>query len=196
MLKDTLVKAPILIFPDFNKTFYLYTDASNIALGSILSQLDAQGLDHPITYYSRIFSKAERNYSVSECECLSIIDNIKHFRHFLHEVHFKVITDHSSLHCLANMKDFDGYLAWWAIKLQHYDYEILHCPGTVHLNADGLSRLPICQLSVEVLDHIYNQLIHQSIWLHLPISQQKLLNKLSQNTKVDEVQLYKFIGNK
>ena len=196
MLKDALVKAPILVFPDFNKTFYLYTNASDIALGSILSQLDEQSLDHPIAYYSRTFSKAERNYSVSERECLSVIDSVKHFRHFLHGVHFKVITDHSSLRWLTKIKDPDGCLARWAIKLQHYDYEIIHRPGATHLNADGLSQLPICYLNPEISNQIYDHLLFQSKWNHLPASQQKLLNKLSQNTKVTEGQLYKFIGNK
>ena len=126
MLKDALVQDPILLFPNFSKNFYLYINSSSIALGSILSQLDYQGLDHLISYYSFTFNKAERNYSVSERECLSVIDSVKHFRHFLHGVHFKVITDHSSLRWLIKMKDPDGRLARWAIKLQHYDYEIIH----------------------------------------------------------------------
>ena len=78
-LKESLTQAPILLFPDYAKTFYLYTDASNIALGSILSQLEKQGIDHPVAYHSQTFSKAEQNYSVSERECLSVIDSVKHF---------------------------------------------------------------------------------------------------------------------
>ena len=111
LLKTALTKAPILIFPNFKKTFYLYTNASNIALGSILSQLDNQGIDHPIAYYSRTFIKAEWNYSVSKRECLSVIDSVKNFCHFLHGVQLKIITDHSSLRWLTNMKDPNGRLA-------------------------------------------------------------------------------------
>ena len=65
-LKSSLIQAPILIFPDFSKTFYLYTDASDTALGSILAHLDENGVDHPIAYYSKVFSKAEKNYSVTK----------------------------------------------------------------------------------------------------------------------------------
>jgi hypothetical protein len=97
LLKHSLSHSPILIFPNFNKVFYLYTDASDIALGAILAQLDENNFDHPIAYYSKTFSKAERNYSVSERECLAVIASIKHFRHYLYGTLFKVITDHSSL---------------------------------------------------------------------------------------------------
>ena len=72
-LKNVLTTAPILIFPDFSKTFYLYTDASDIALGAILAQLDSHGINHPISFYSKSFSRAERNYSVTNCECLAVI---------------------------------------------------------------------------------------------------------------------------
>ena len=108
--KTALTKA-LNFFPEFNKTFYLYTNASNIALGSILSQLDDQGIDHHIAYYSCTFTKAEQNYIFSERECLSVIDSVKNYCHFLHGIHFKVIADHSSLRWLTKMKDPNCRLA-------------------------------------------------------------------------------------
>ena len=41
-----------------------------------------------------------------------------------------------------NVKDASDRLARWALLLQQYDFEIVHCPGKTHGNADGLSRLP------------------------------------------------------
>ena len=41
-----------------------------------------------------------------------------------------------------NVEDPSGSLARWALLLQQYDFEIVHRPGKVHGNADGLSRRP------------------------------------------------------
>ena len=68
ILKAALASPPILIFLDYIKTFYLYTDASNIALGVILAQLDKEGIDRPVSYYSRVFTKPKQNYSISKKE--------------------------------------------------------------------------------------------------------------------------------
>jgi hypothetical protein len=77
-LKDRLVSKPILQYPDFSKEFILTTDASNDVLGAILSQGEI-GKDMPVAYASRNLNKAERNYSTSEKELLSIICSVKHF---------------------------------------------------------------------------------------------------------------------
>ena len=97
---------------------------------------------------------------------------------------------------VANMKDPDGQLVRWALKLQHYDYEILHQPCTQHLNADGLSRLPIYQLNIENTDFLYDMIVQQSKWPILTLAQQKLLDDLSKDTHVENNQLEKKIDNK
>jgi hypothetical protein len=71
-LKDRLVSKPILQYPDFSKEFILTADASNDGLGAILSQGEI-GKDLPVAYASRNLNKADRNYSTSEKELLSII---------------------------------------------------------------------------------------------------------------------------
>jgi len=81
-LKNILTKEPILQYPDFDKEFLLTTDASNYALGCILSQ-GKVGDDKPIAYASRVLNKSEINYSTIEKECLGIVFGIKHFRPYL-----------------------------------------------------------------------------------------------------------------
>lgn len=66
-LKLPLTKEPILQYPNFNEPFVLTTDASNDAIGSVLSQ-GPIGSDLPISYYSRTLNKAEQNYSTTEKE--------------------------------------------------------------------------------------------------------------------------------
>ena len=81
-LKQCLVKHPILIYPNFEKKFTLTTDASDFAIGAVLSQ-EKDGFDHPVAYLSRTLNKAERNYSTTEKECLAALFAMRHFRPYL-----------------------------------------------------------------------------------------------------------------
>ena len=81
VLKERLVTAPILIPPCWTKRFHVYVDASSVAIGSILSQKNDKGYDHPIYYASRQMVSAERNYTVTEREALGMIYSVQKFRH-------------------------------------------------------------------------------------------------------------------
>ena len=87
-------------------------------------------------------NQAERNYSTTEREALPLVKGIKKFQPYLQNRKFTVVTDHSSLRWVMNVKDASGRLARWALLLQQYDFEIVHRPGKIHGNADGLSRRP------------------------------------------------------
>eukprot|EP00731_Ephydatia_muelleri_P005290 Em0002g1466a len=52
-LKSLLCVEPVLRSPDFTKEFLLQTDTSDVGVGTVLSQLDEEGADHPEAYYSR-----------------------------------------------------------------------------------------------------------------------------------------------
>ncbi len=79
-LKDKLSSSPVLIFPDYSKEFILCTDASDIGLGGILMQ-ERNGKPQPITYASRLCTTAERNYSITERETLSVIYCLEKWRY-------------------------------------------------------------------------------------------------------------------
>ena len=110
------------------------------ALGGVLSQIGNDSYEHPVAYCSRVLNKHERNYSVTERECLAVIYAVKQFRVCVHGVHFKVVTNHSLLTWLQTLKELEGRLTRWAIALQAFDYDISHRPGSAHQNADCLSR--------------------------------------------------------
>lgn len=149
-LKSKLCNAPILIYPDFTREFILTTDASNKAIGGILSQ-GTIGRDLPIAYASRILNKAELNYSTIEKELLAICWSVKHFRPYLYGRKFTIVTDHKPLTWLFSIKDPGSRLIRFRLKLEEYEYNIVHKAGKNNTNADALSRMyPISNTNSEL----------------------------------------------
>ena len=72
-LKEMLTKAPILSYPDFERPFTIYTDSSGFGIGAVLSQIQADGKEHVVSYASRTMNNAKRNYPITDQECLAII---------------------------------------------------------------------------------------------------------------------------
>ena len=72
-LKSTLIKKPILQYPDMEKHFILTTDASQFSIGGVLAERNDLGQDLPIAYASRTLNRAEINYSPIEREALAIV---------------------------------------------------------------------------------------------------------------------------
>ena len=140
-LKHHLVSPPILAFPDFEQEFILHTDASDSAIGGVLSQ-NQEGKERVIAYWSRQLQKAERNYSTIEKEALAAVAATKEFYPYLYGFHFKLVTDHNPLTSLRGLKDIGGRLSRWTIFLQQFHFEFVYKPGKTHGNADTMSRRP------------------------------------------------------
>lgn len=164
VIKKDLANAPLLNCPDFERPFILQTDASTVGLGAILSQINPDGSENVIAYASRTLTKAEQKYSTTELECLAVVWAVSKYRPYVEGSHFKVLTDHSALKWLQNLKDPMGRLARWALKLQGYDYSIEHRSGKSNIPADALSRAPeslkTLELVKEDLDFWYEKMIN------------------------------------
>ncbi|CAB0033381.1 unnamed protein product [Trichogramma brassicae] len=106
-LKRCLSEAPVLVRPDFSKEFAIQTDASDYAVGAVLTQEYEDG-EHPVYYVSRVLSRAEQRYTTTEKECLAVIWAIEKFRPYVEGSRFKVVTDHRALTWLRNFKDPQG----------------------------------------------------------------------------------------
>lgn len=138
--KTLLCNDPILQFPDFTKSFILTTDASNFAIGAVLSQ-GTLNHDKPVSFASRTLSDTEINYSTVEKEMLAIIWATKHFRPYLYGQKFKIVTDHRPLTWLMNFKEPNSKLVRWKLQLLEYDYEVIYKKGSQNVVADALSRV-------------------------------------------------------
>ncbi|MCG8033577.1 MAG: Ty3/Gypsy family RNase HI domain-containing protein, partial [Candidatus Thiodiazotropha taylori] len=138
-LKKKMTESPVLAHPDFTKPFILDTDASDIAIGGVLSQ-KIDGQERVIAYASRTLTKRERRYCVTRKELLALVHFVRYFRHYIYGKVFTARTDHGSLRWLTNFKNPEGQLARWLEILSSYSMKIEHRPGRLHRNADGLSR--------------------------------------------------------
>lgn len=151
-LKKRLVNAPILAYPIEGGKFKLYTDASDVALGGVLSQVQ-NNEEKVIVYASRKLTNPESRYTVTEREYLAIVHFTKLFRHYLYGDNFEVVTDHSALKWLDEFKDLNSRLLRWSLKLQEFRpyMTVTHRPGKAHANADVLSRPPIADSETVII---------------------------------------------
>ena len=141
-VKLLLQKSPVLKSPDYEKPFKLIIDSSDVGTGSVLVQEASDGLDHPVSYFSKKFLKYQKNYSVVEKETLGLVLALEHFDVYLGSTPFKikVYTDHNPLTFLKTMKNKNQRLVRWSLALQEYNLEIQHIPGSENVVADALSR--------------------------------------------------------
>ena len=144
LLKSSLTSTPILCYPSTRQQFILDTDASGCGIGAVLAQFH-EGREQVVAYFSRVLSKAERNYCVTRRELLAVIESVKHFHHYVYGVPFTVRTDHGALTWLLRFKNIEGQMARWLEILNAYDFKIIHRPGKQHKNADSLLRRP-CEM--------------------------------------------------
>ena len=106
-LKHKLTTAPVLAYPQPDAPFILDTDASNHAIGAVLSQVHG-GIERPIAFASRTLTKSERNYCVTRRELLAVVEFIRKYRHFLCDRKFLLRTDHSSIPSVLRAKEPEG----------------------------------------------------------------------------------------
>jgi hypothetical protein len=126
--------------PTDNDEFILDTDASDYAIGAVLSQRQ-NGIERVVAYASRALDRRERNYCVTRKELLAVVNFFKVFKQYLLGRHFRVRTDHAALSWLKRTPEPIGQQARWLEQMEEFDYVIEHRPGKSHGNADALSRI-------------------------------------------------------
>ena len=152
-LRYLLTTAPVLAYPRSEGRFVLDTDASDVGLGAVLSQIQ-DGEEKVIAYGSRSLNKSEINYCITRREMLAVVHFTDQYRHFLLGRKFLLRTDNSAVRYWKSMAyKPTGQVARWVEKLQAFDFDATHRPGKFHTNADGLSRPPFAQCAQCELRH-------------------------------------------
>ena len=140
-LKQALTSPPILAYPKFDTMFTVSMDASDTAMGAVLSQIQ-EGKERVIAYWSRQLDKAQRHYSTIEREALAVVSAIKEFYPYLYGFKFELVTDHNPLISLKGLHNVGGRITRWILFLQQFDFTIVYKLGRSNGNADALSRVP------------------------------------------------------
>ena len=142
-LKESITTAPILIAPDWQREFRCHVDASQRAVGGTLTQLDDDGCDRVIAYFSRRLSGTEERYTANERELLGLVYFLKRFRCYLEGSSFEVFTDNQVLHNFFTKPSLNRKEARWLELLSQFGIRKVNLrPGRVHVLGDVLSRAP------------------------------------------------------
>ncbi|MBW0573459.1 hypothetical protein O181_113174 [Austropuccinia psidii MF-1] len=138
-IKEAFTIAPILSHFDPPLPTIVETDASDYALGAVLSQISDSG-KHPIAFDSRKLLPAELNYEIHDKELLGIVWALKRWRAFLLSLSssFEVLTDHSSLQYFMSSKILTGCQARWAEFLSELHFSITYRSGRLDTLSDAL----------------------------------------------------------
>lgn len=96
-LKEALMRSTTFHTFDPSLKTELHIDASDRGLGAVLLQIDRDGKGRPIAYYSKKLLPRQQRYSVTEKECLALVEAVRHFEAYLLGGHFTVLTDHKAL---------------------------------------------------------------------------------------------------
>ena len=142
VLKQKLIEAPILAYPDVTKPYTLYTDASDYAIGGILTQ-DFDDGERVIQYVSHQLTPNRMHYPVIEKECFAIIYCLQKLKQYLLGADVTCYTDHKPLKSLFTAEMKNTRVQRWAILLDEYQVKIKYRQGIHNGRADMLSRLRI-----------------------------------------------------
>ena len=192
--KHLLTTAQILTHFDSDKPLVLACDASPYGVGAVLSHVVDGNKEKPIAYASRSLSTAERKYSQLDKEALAIVYGVTRFHQFVYGRQFTLYSDHKPLiHIFGETKSVPAMasarIQRWALTLGAYSYSIKFKKGSLHGNADALSRLPLPdhQQSVPVAPEVIASLEHLSI---VPLSAAKLRTLTSHSTVLAKVRYF------
>ena len=146
-----LCAAPCLAHPNLETRFTLYTDASKIAVGAVLLQLDLNGVERAVSLFSKKLSSAQRNYSTFERECLAVVCALEHFPVYLLARPFRLRTDHRALQwLLLKEPKASARISGWLATLMEYPIQIEYVRGSENALADAFSRLDSVAIDSEV----------------------------------------------
>ena len=156
-LKQSLLTAPVLGYPDFEKGFNIYTDASLDGLSAMLTQVqpfNGEDIERVLWYSGRSLNKHEKNYTISDLELTAIHYAIKQFLPYIQFNQVTFYTDHKALQHLENAKPLHGRLARVHAAISPLDHKIIHRPGSQMAHADCISRFPTLTLPSEFAEPI------------------------------------------
>lgn len=154
-LKSALASPALLIIADPSKQFVLHTDASDYALGAVLSQQIGGDL-RPVGFFSKKLNERELRWSTYDKEFFALVQALLHFRVHLQGAEHKIrcLSDHHSLQHLLTQPRLSAKQSRWLDLVSSFDFESRYVPGKYNEVADALSRRPDFDIGAKERDII------------------------------------------
>ena len=164
-LKAATLNTNLLFNIDYAKPIYIRCDSSQFGAGAVIFQFNELGQECPISYASRKYTLAERNYCTFQQEAAAVVWSLEKFATFHQGHHVIVQSDHRNLSWIK--KSVMPQLTRWRLRLQDFDFSIEYYEGAKNICADGLSRMNVDDKDIEISmrDFIPEHAAQQSLML-------------------------------
>ena len=139
-LKDSIIQAPILHYPNPNKKYIVYTDTPDDACQDQLIQ-EHDGMEFPITFLSHTFLETQRKWSTTKQEAYGIYYAITKWNYYLQGADITVRNDHKQLPKFLNGKNANTKVNRQGFELPTYNITFEWISGAKNKAADCLSCL-------------------------------------------------------
>ena len=174
LLKDMLLKEPVLKYPDPSKSYTLFTDASKYAWACVLTQEYEHEFDgkvrkilHPITYVSGLFKGSQVNWATLTKEAYAIYMSVKKLSYYLQDVDITLRSDHLPLKKFLSKNTLNTKVNNWAIEISPYRIQFEYIKGIKNTLADTMSRLikitPEIELEPEPMEQEYGYEVFEEL---------------------------------
>ena len=128
--------------PDWQLPFKVMCNASDLAIEAVLGQR-VEGKPYVVYYASKTLNEAQRNYTTTEKELLTVVYALDKFHAYLIGANIIIFTDHSALKYLLTKQNAKARLIRWVLLLHEFNLQIRDKKGVENVVVDHLSRLTI-----------------------------------------------------
>ena len=148
LIKDYLISAPVLKYPDTSKPYTIFTDASKYGWAGVLTQEHTSVIDgkevttnHPVSFVSGMFQGSQLNWATMAKEAYAIYMTVKKSTFYLTGQEITLRSDHLPLKKFLNCKTLNNTVDNWAVEIENFKIKFIHIAGKDNVLADTLSRL-------------------------------------------------------
>ena len=120
MLKEAIIQAPILCYPDPAKKYVVYTNASDNTCGAQLSQ-EHNGTNFLVVFLSHTFTETQMKWSTPYQEAYRVYYAITKWNYYLQGSDIIVCNDHNPLARFLNGKNTNNKVNRWGLELTTYN---------------------------------------------------------------------------
>ncbi|XP_018914448.2 uncharacterized protein [Bemisia tabaci] len=189
-IKAKLCDKPVLEIYDPQKPMVVCSDASPFGVGSVLCHV-VNNLEKPVMYASASLSPAQKRYSQLDREALGVVYSVKKFHKYLYGKHFTLVTDNhplKTLLCKGIPVIASPRIQRWSVTLSAYNFTVEHRKATLLAAPDALSRLPLEQEQVKVINS------YIEIMPDLPVTSSVVATATQEDPLLSQVHNFVLIG--